>query len=107
MTATYLRDQGHHVYTAGDGMEALAILKRRRTEIDVAVVDFAMPDMNGLQVARLARETCPGLPIVMLTGYFDVSLEEEGVSVVQKPFSDAALSQAIAAAAPECVHGEV
>ncbi|HEX4441760.1 MAG TPA: response regulator transcription factor [Thermoanaerobaculia bacterium] len=50
---------------AGDGREALALLKRQPT--DVAILDISMPGMNGLEAAvRMADET-PTTKVVILT----------------------------------------
>ena len=35
------------------------------------VLDFAMPGMNGAEVAREVRARRPGLPILFVTGYAD------------------------------------
>jgi DNA-binding NarL/FixJ family response regulator len=50
---------------AGDGRAAL----QRAIELkpDVAVMDISMPDMNGIEAARLLREKCPATRVVMLS----------------------------------------
>lgn len=42
-------------------------------DVDVAVVDFAMPTMNGAALAQAARGLRPGLPIVFASGYADIA----------------------------------
>jgi CheY-like chemotaxis protein len=44
----------------------------RRSDIDLALIDFAMPGMNGAEVARQVQSKRPTLPIVFLTGYSDL-----------------------------------
>ena len=62
------------VHYASTGIQGLEILAHR--EIDVAYVDYEMPQMNGLQftsAVRSVKSTCPYLPIIMLTGHSDES----------------------------------
>lgn len=53
------------VAEAGDGAEAISMA--RAQEIDLAVLDIAMPRMTGLQAARELSALKPGLRILMLT----------------------------------------
>jgi DNA-binding NarL/FixJ family response regulator len=50
---------------ATTGREALRKLKE--SVPDVILLDFQMPDLNGLDVAREMRRLCPGVPILMVT----------------------------------------
>jgi CheY-like chemotaxis protein len=56
----------------------------------VLLLDFAMPEMDGAQVATAAKALRPALPIVFLTGYADESLLDRvrslGSPVIRKPF---------------------
>ncbi|WP_375409887.1 response regulator [uncultured Methylobacterium sp.] len=98
ITASLLTEAGYRVREAGSGMAALAMLDRGPAdEIDLMVVDFAMPGMNGAEVAREAKLRRPGLPALFVTGYADTAaLRQSGeVSedrVVQKPFRDGELA---------------
>ena len=58
---------GHQVATLECGEAALAALARRQP--DLALLDFAMPGMNGAELARAARAIMPDLPIIFVTGY--------------------------------------
>src|SRR4051812_32307651 len=53
------------VAEAGDGAEAIA--KARSEEIDLAILDIAMPRMTGLQAARELSRLRPDVRILMLT----------------------------------------
>ena len=55
------------VAEAGDGAEAVA--QARTSDIDLAVLDVAMPRMTGLQAARELARRLPDLPILMLSMY--------------------------------------
>jgi DNA-binding NarL/FixJ family response regulator len=60
---------------AANGQEALEKAKECRP--DLILVDFAMPVMNGLEVASELKHVLPTVPIVMLTLFKDRFLEEE------------------------------
>jgi signal transduction histidine kinase/CheY-like chemotaxis protein len=66
--AEQLEDEGFRVQVAANGAEALDRLAAGQT-VDVLVSDFSMPGMDGLAVIRAARERCPHLPAILLTGY--------------------------------------
>jgi diguanylate cyclase (GGDEF)-like protein len=67
----------HHRLTAettvvGTGADALAQLSR--DAFDAAVVDFRLPDMNGMELLRALQERNIGVPVVMATGVGDTEL---------------------------------
>ena len=98
VTASVLRDLGHTVMEAANGFVALDLLNRPGCRIDLLVVDFAMPGMNGAEVARGARTARPGLPVLFITGYADLSaLAGTGEDrIVQKPFREGELERKLA-----------
>ncbi|MDP5280014.1 PAS domain S-box protein [Sphingomonas sp. DG1-23] len=69
-TAAMLEDAGHRVLQAVSGRIALQLLSECR--VDVLVTDFAMPDMNGAQLAEAARAGWPDLPILLVSGYAEL-----------------------------------
>jgi DNA-binding NarL/FixJ family response regulator len=56
---------------AADGLTAIDLIARLQP--DVAIVDLQMPDLNGLEVARRARERAPKTRVVTLTRHGDVA----------------------------------
>jgi CheY-like chemotaxis protein len=70
MTRSQLREMlerdGHRVYEASDGMEALEVLREFRA--DLALVDLFLPDLKGLELLAAARNEYSGLEFVALTG---------------------------------------
>ena len=96
ITAELLREASFHVVEAGSGGAGLEALDRTE-RVDLLLVDFAMPGMNGAEVAREAQLRRPGLPTLFVTGYADLdairSVGEE--RIVAKPFQPARLFQAI------------
>ena len=94
-TADMLIDLGHEVIEAHSGEEALDVL-RRGEEIDLLLTDYAMPKMNGSQLATAANEIHPGLMILLATGYSDVpALPKAGMRVINKPYLQKELSTEI------------
>jgi len=67
MTAD-LADRGFAVTAFGDGPTYLEAL-RNGIEAQVALLDWTMPEMSGLELLGALRERGIGLPIVFLTGY--------------------------------------
>jgi signal transduction histidine kinase len=63
----YLKNDGHTVEVADSGRDALE--KFHKGQFDLVVVDRAMPDMNGDQVATAIRSVDPNVPVLMLTGF--------------------------------------
>jgi signal transduction histidine kinase/CheY-like chemotaxis protein len=97
LVSTFLRDVGYTVWEANNPALALQILHRERP-IDLLVVDYAMPEMNGSAVIDRARADQPGLKTLLITGYAE-ALRNNGVSgtpVLPKPFRIAELSTRIA-----------
>lgn len=64
--ARRLRRQRHVVREASDGMAALRNL--RQESFEVALIDFAMPEMNGLELLPRLKELNPQCQVIMLTG---------------------------------------
>jgi DNA-binding response OmpR family regulator len=61
-----LRRKGHHVITASSGQPGIDLFRRERPH--VTILDFEMPDMDGLAVLREIRAIDPQAPVIMLTG---------------------------------------
>ena len=73
-----LEREGFTVLTAKDGATGLAIFGTET--IDAVIVDYAMPGMNGGQVATMLRDSNPVVPILMLSAY--VTLPDQVMRVV-------------------------
>ncbi len=64
-----LENNGFTVFVAADGPTGIALACQRA--IDVVVLDFKMPGMDGDEVAEVLLKNRPNLPIVICTGFFD------------------------------------
>jgi DNA-binding response OmpR family regulator len=96
VVAIKLRNANLEVETAGDGAEALAMLRAR--PFDLVVTDLQMPELNGIELARAmsADAALRGIPVLMLTARGHLLREGEAddaniALVVHKPFSPRAL----------------
>jgi signal transduction histidine kinase/CheY-like chemotaxis protein len=97
LVGTYLRDSGYTVWEANSPTLALQILERERP-IDLLLVDYAMPEMNGRAVIDRAQTCQPELKALLITGYAE-ALRTGGISAIPflaKPFKVAELSGRIA-----------
>jgi len=65
-----LQSAGYDVITASSGRIGLRLLGRY--PVQLVVLDYAMPEMNGEAVAREIRRTHPHVPILMLSGQLDI-----------------------------------
>jgi CheY-like chemotaxis protein len=95
-----LNIDGHEVETANNSTEALGLFESGR--FDLVFTDFAMPGMNGHQLAAAIKAGAPEQPIVMITGHAGTLLPSPDVDfVVAKPFLLEDLREAIARVMPE------
>ena len=84
-TADILREAGFDVLEAVDSSEALALLSTGHP-FDLVITDIRMPGhMDGLQLARVIRNTRPNLPIALFSSHLDHP-EHEADAFVAKPY---------------------
>lgn len=95
-----LQRSNHQIITAGNGQEALELLAQ--TEVDLAIIDMAMPIMDGLTLLRHIRkdERLQEIPVIMLTASGDddhrIEATAEGVSAfLTKPASTQELTMVV------------
>jgi len=65
-----LQSAGYDVITASSGKIGLRLLERH--PVQLVILDYRMPEMNGDAVAREIRRTHPHVPILMLSGHLDI-----------------------------------
>ncbi len=78
------------VLTATTGRAACSILDRET--VDLALIDYVLPDISGLALLRTVQKLCPELPIILITGFGseDVAVEAFRCGVrdyIKKPFT--------------------
>jgi CheY-like chemotaxis protein len=68
-----LESQGYEVVTATSGREGLAMFASRA--ISAVVLDYAMPEMNGDEVAAALKQINPAVKILLFSAYVDLPKE--------------------------------
>jgi two-component system cell cycle sensor histidine kinase/response regulator CckA len=85
-----LEDAGFQVFEAGDGMEALELLKAN-PQILLLVSDIKMPRMDGYALVTAGLEFKPDLKVVLMTGYAQDPppqfLKARDIQILHKPFN--------------------
>lgn len=66
MLTQLLSRNGYAVHAAGNGKQAMRIL--RDEEVDLLVTDIIMPEVEGLELITTVRRQYPGLKIVVISG---------------------------------------
>jgi CheY-like chemotaxis protein len=90
---------GYRVVEAGDAEGALMVFASN-TEIKLMLTDVVMPGMNGRTLADVVRQSYPAVKTLFMTGYSRNAIVHQGrldpgVSLIQKPFSQASLAARI------------
>jgi two-component system response regulator PilR (NtrC family) len=96
-----LQREGHMVRVAGNGNEAMALLREERA--DVLLSDVRMPDMGGIDLLKAARELLPDIEVIMMTAFANVETARDAFLLgafdfVQKPFDNDLLKETLARA---------
>ena len=96
---------GHDVIGAENGKDALAVVRNAPRAFDVALIDLAMPDMNGIELAEVLRANDPALRIALVTGWEPsaiASQAEPGLieAIFRKPIDLPAINRFLDGAAP-------
>ncbi len=92
LNARGLASRGYTVLQAGNGVEAIDVLEKTESKIDLVVSDVVMPEMDGPTLLRELRNRNPGLKIIFVSGYaedaFQKHLPTDGqFDFLAKPFT--------------------
>jgi two-component system cell cycle sensor histidine kinase/response regulator CckA len=95
-----LTEHGHTVLEAGDGAEALHLVRRRNGAVDLILCDVVMPQMNGTELATRIGVEFPDVPVILMSAFTPAGVARVGVSetlvpVLQKPFEPTQLAQLV------------
>ncbi len=99
-----LEELGFEVCEAADGREALDVLDTR--EVDVAVVDLMMPELDGAELMRRMRFRHPSVPVILTSAYHlnPIQMERgrlDAVGFLPKPFEVSDLLALVRSASQE------
>jgi excisionase family DNA binding protein len=98
LMVTALATKTRDVLTAGSGEEALETLKR--ADVDLVLLDLAMPGMNGVDTFREIHALRPALPVIIVTAYPDSDLMVKALEIgpftmVSKPVDLAQIQKTV------------
>jgi CheY-like chemotaxis protein len=99
-TMLMLEELGHSAVRAQSAEEALLLLEQGPLP-DILITDHVMPQMTGAELARQIAVLYPNLPVIVATGYAELSGgAEPGTTRLAKPFTQEQLSEALTSTAP-------
>ncbi len=110
-----LTQEDYSVVACPDGISAIHELNDARekgTAYDYLVTDIFMPDIDGLKILKVIKVQHPDLPVLVITGFGDDSLEatalaEHNTGYLNKPFEIPDLVQALEELSPGSTAAEV
>ncbi|MGZ3649565.1 MAG: response regulator [Bdellovibrionota bacterium] len=89
---------GFEVSCATDGISAKSLIAVG--SFDVVLSDIRMPNLNGIELLHFIKRTNPEIPVILMTGYSEISETKEAIELgakgfLPKPFSAAKLAELI------------
>ena len=96
-----LESLGYKVLIACDGQEALEIFREHNADIDVVLLDWRMPGMNGKECYQELRKIDPDVIAILTTGYGQEGMAQdlhgEGIhGFIRKPYRTQELAEVVA-----------
>ena len=96
-----LSDEGYRVSTSTSSREGLDLL--RKEHFDLLLLDIKMPEMDGIELLRAARDVSPDTEVLIITGYATIETAVEAIKLgafdyLEKPVSPPQLLVATARA---------
>jgi len=93
-----LEFDGYEVFTAQNGLSAIAVFQERHPEI--AIIDVQIPEMDGLELLAKIKSMRPNTEVIMITGHGDMNvaiecLRKGASNFLTKPVSEELLSLSI------------
>ena len=100
MASRALRSQGYAILEAANGAEALEVLSRATSPVDLVLSDVVMPVLNGRELSERLAVDRPEVRVLFMSGYTDDDIVRRGLlrpgaPFLQKPFVPADLSRKV------------
>lgn len=91
MFAFILKRYGYQVQQVYDGRKALRIIADDSKKIDIAILDFDIPEVNGWRIAKKILDTKKDIRVIISSGYLTPKIRhqielEQRVKLFEKPF---------------------
>ena len=98
--AELLGCMGYHVIVAASGYSAVDLFRSKSREIDLVLLDMAMPGMDGRQTFKELKAINPAVKVLFASGFADSEkfksvIEEGALGLIGKPFNVHELSRKI------------
>ena len=92
----FLESDGYKVMSAASGEEAISLLQAPSNRISAAIVDYCMPEANGLELFGEIRQLRPELPFILVSGSANLVSTTQfeslpHVAFLKKPFDRASI----------------
>jgi DNA-binding NtrC family response regulator len=88
---------GYEAECAANGRAALERLEKAR--FNLAIVDYLMPEIHGVEFVKRAKERCPDLAVIAMSAWYDMEpafLEAGAFKFMKKPFDPYQLEEELA-----------
>jgi len=100
LVCVMLRGLGYQTVDTGSPEEAISLMRNPSEEVSLLLTDLVMPKMSGTELKKHLSVMRPGLRVLFMSGYPDWKIADHGLSdphvaFLQKPFTQAALRQAV------------
>ncbi len=95
-----LESKGYQVLTAPDGASAIELFQRRRSSIDLVILDMIMPGMSGIETMRKLKAIESEVKAILSSGFSEDERTREFIDLgvklfLQKPYRTEDLSNAV------------
>jgi len=74
VNSVILRNEGYEVVACCDSSKVAAIVQRQ--ELDLAVLDYCLPGMNGAQLAAVCKSANPDIKVILFSGHLGIPKRE-------------------------------
>jgi two-component system nitrogen regulation response regulator NtrX len=86
-----LADEGYETRQAGNGTEALAVIRSRQPSLVVLDIWLQGSELDGLEVLKIVKRELPQLPVVMISGHGNIETAVAAIKIgaydfIEKPF---------------------
>jgi len=105
LAKTVLEGAGYRVALARNGRAGLELYRKRSDEVEAALLDLTMPEMDGEEMLEAVRSEDASLPVVLSSGFVDEStarrLEKKGIDeLLPKPYDPTDLLRIVSSLLP-------
>jgi two-component system, NtrC family, nitrogen regulation response regulator NtrX len=85
-----LQDEGHIVFSSGNGKDALAFVTKNA--VDLIFLDVWLPDIDGIEVLDRINQAHPGIAVIMISGHASIDIAVKATRMGALDFLDKPLS---------------